>query len=249
VKIALMSDLPGAGPLRDLAQWAGHHCLPVASAARLRSMLRSQTVDLLVFAWRQGGSDSLEMLRVYRDFTSYRLPAIAVVADGDAALLQSAFASGVDDCLILPCSEAEIVVRLNVTLRKNYPRQFLLEPYREGPFTVDPLKREVSLCGATLDLTPSEFASAHCFFSNLGRPLSREYVNDYCGRRYTAGSARIIDQHVCNLRRKLKLESVAPYSIKSLYSFGYQMCRAAPLALAPALRAPPAAGSDQRLAA
>jgi DNA-binding response OmpR family regulator len=228
MRIAIMKELPGAGPLIDLAQWAGHNCLPVASAAGLRSMLRSQTVDLVVFPWNKEGGESLDMLRVYRDFTSYRLPAIATVADEDPASLQRAFSCGVDDCLILPCPEAEIVVRLNVALRRNYPRQFLLEPYREGPFTIDPLRREVSLLGAPLDLTPSEFGSAHCFFSNLGRPLSREYVNAYCGRRYTAGSVRIIDQHVCNLRRKLKLESIAPYSIKSLYSFGYQMCSAAP---------------------
>ena len=226
VKLAVMKDVSGAGSLMELAQWAGHSCLSIATTVGLRSMLRSQTVDLLIFPWQGSASDSFEMLRVYRDFTSYRLPAIATVADGDPVSIQGAFATGVDDCLILPCSEAEIVVRLNVTLRRNFPRQFLSEPYREGPYTVDPLKREVSLFQEPLNLTPSEFASAHCFFSNLGRPLSREYVNSYCGRRYSAGSHRIIDQHVCNLRRKLRLESISQYAIKSLYSFGYQMCLA-----------------------
>ena len=188
-----MKDLPGAAALMDLAQWAGHTCLPIASAAGLRSMLRSQTIDLLMFPWKGQTSDSLEMLRVYREFTSYRLPAIATVLDDDPVSIQGAFGARVDDCLVLPCSEAEMVVRINVTLRRNYPRQFMLAPYLEGPFTVDPLRHEISLFGEALDLTPSEFASAHCFFSNLGRPLSREYVNAYCGRRYVAGSARIID--------------------------------------------------------
>ncbi len=38
MKIALMKDLSGAAALMDLAQWAGHTCLPIATAAGLRSI-------------------------------------------------------------------------------------------------------------------------------------------------------------------------------------------------------------------
>ncbi len=81
----------------------------------------------------------------------------------------------------------------------------------------------VRVRGVEIDLTAKEFDILVLLSFNPRRVFTYEMISDIVwNEEYNEYSRKAINNHICNLRRKLKITPDIPNYIKSVHSVGYK---------------------------
>jgi DNA-binding response OmpR family regulator len=132
---------------------------------------------------------------------------------------------GADDYLTKPFSPREVVVRVQAILRrvKKTEKVELLE-FNRKKLVIDLIKKEVTVNGDYITLTPIEYKLLTNMAVNPGRVYSRmdllEKIQDE--GMYYEGYERSVDTHIKNLRKKIELDSRQPDFIVTVFGMGYK---------------------------
>lgn len=84
-------------------------------------------------------------------------------------------------------------------------------------------KRELTLDGIPIDLTPTEFKLMEIFMENPGFTFNREELLEKSVGYAYEGMGRTLDTHIRNLRRKIEVDPGCPAYIKTVHSVGYRL--------------------------
>ena len=132
---------------------------------------------------------------------------------------------GADDYLTKPFSPREVVVRVQAILRrvKKTEKVERLE-FNRKKLVIDLIKKEVTVNGAYITLTPIEYKLLTNMAVNPGRVYSRrdllEKIQDE--GMYYEGYERSVDTHIKNLRKKIEMDSRQPDFIVTVFGMGYK---------------------------
>ena len=173
--------------------------------------------DLVVLDLMLPGLDGLEVCRrVQRDRP---VPVLMLTARADEADVLVGLGVGADDYMTKPFSPRELVARVRALLRRVDRRPAPPgDAVRLGPLELDPAARRVTLDGAVVHLTPTEFDLLALLAARPGVVYTREQLlADVWGWRDGSGQ-RTVDSHVRGLRRKLGSELV-----RTVHGVGYAL--------------------------
>ena len=92
-----------------------------------------------------------------------------------------------------------------------------------GSLTIDPIAREVTLDGATLELTRIEFDLLDTFTAEPRVAFSRAQLLERVWGPNWFGDDHLVDVHVSNLRRKLADDPRSPDFVCTVRGVGYRM--------------------------
>ena len=127
---------------------------------------------------------------------------------------------GADDYVTKPYRPQELRARIHALLRRSS------EPppdvYRFGDVEVDFVRREVRCGGTPITLTPLEFRLLDAFIQHRGRALGRQRLIDEAWGHDTFVTARVVDNQVTNLRKKVEPNPSEPCFILAVRGFGYR---------------------------
>ena len=132
---------------------------------------------------------------------------------------------GADDYLTKPFSTREVVVRVQAILRrvKKTEKVERLE-FNRKKLVIDLIKKEVTVNGDYITLTPIEYKLLTNMAVNPGRVYSRmdllEKIQDE--GMYYEGYERSVDTHIKNLRKKIEMDSRQPDFIVTVFGMGYK---------------------------
>jgi two-component system alkaline phosphatase synthesis response regulator PhoP len=178
--------------------------------------------DLIVLDLMLPGCNGLEVCRTLRDKSE--VPIIMLTARSTEDDRLAGLNLGADDYVTKPFSPRELAARVRAVLRR-LPEETLERGPAEienGELTINFLKREVTMAGKSLDLTPIEFKLLGVLAREPGRAFSRgQLIEKVLGYDYD-GFDRTIDVHILNLRRKLESEPGHTKYIKTVYGAGYK---------------------------
>jgi len=147
-------------------------------------------------------------------------PGLRLTAPGEGIDRVQGLSLGADDYLVKPFSVLELIARVKAILRRTRPldRPILL---RSGPFRFDLPRLEAKREGRMLELTPREFRLLEILITHAGRTHSRKELLALAWEPDARPSARTVDVHIANLRRKLGEEETAPW-IATVGGEGYR---------------------------
>lgn len=133
------------------------------------------------------------------------IPIIMLTAKGEENDIVLGLEMGADDYVTKPYSSKVLAARIAVQLRKKHThrKEEELRSIVLGSLSIDLITHSATLNGNALLLTADEFKTLVLLASNPGRVFTRnQIIRAVKGGNYPV-TARAIDMHIVNLRRKL----------------------------------------------
>ncbi len=193
--------------------------------------LESGRWDALVLDLMLPGIDGLEICRRARAM-AYYTPIIITSARSSEVHRILGLELGADDYLAKPFSMLELVARVKALLRRvdALAQDARLDAGRldVSGLSIDPVARDATIRGRSLDLTPREFDLLYFFAGHPGKVFSRmELLNQVWGYRHE-GYEHTVNTHINRLRAKIEADPSAPGLILTVWGRGYKFAAAAP---------------------
>jgi len=182
---------------------------------------RPDPFDLVVLDIGLPSMDGWAVLERIRDLSD--VPVLILTAHGNEGDKVRGLHGGADDYLTKPFGNRELAARVEALLRRPRAQQPLAEVYDDGRLRVSLDVREVSVGGAPVALTPTEFRLLAALVRHPGQTLTPDQLlklawNDPLG----VGPDRV-KFGVMRLRRKLGQNPGEPgAAIEAVRGFGYR---------------------------
>lgn len=220
MRIAVLdSDPDQARLVCQVLTTAGHTCQCSASGKEFLERMQRESVDLLVIDNKLSDLSGIEVIRAARG----SLPVLFIVGGAAEDEIVAALAAGAGDYLVKPLRRGELALRVRVLLKRAYPEQQATAAIRFGSYAFETDSGRLTVNGKPIDVTRKEFDLALLFFRNLGRPLSRAYIQESIWSRDTDVPSRTMDTHVSRVRNKLGLRPENGFRLVPVYSYGYRL--------------------------
>jgi two-component system, OmpR family, KDP operon response regulator KdpE len=164
--------------------------------------------------------DGTEVIRRVRSFSE--VPVIVLSVRDRQADKVSALDAGADDYVAKPFGMQEVLARLRAQLRRAQPEEAGPAVLRFGDLQVDLARQLVTLAGAPVHLTRTEYALLQAFVTNPGKLLTHQWLlRKVWGRGYGEES-HYLRVYVRALRRKLGDHAASPALILTEPGVGYR---------------------------
>ena len=181
--------------------------------------------DLVILDLMLPRLDGLDVCRLLR--AESKLPIIMLTARTTEDDKLIGLDLGADDYITKPFSPRELMARVRAVLRRAAEQRSGPALIVCGGLEVDFVRRQVTVSGQLVHLTPREFHLLEILIRQPGRVFSRlELLEEVFGYDYS-GLERTVDVHIMNLRKKFEAIPGAPYYIETIYGVGYRFKEAA----------------------
>ena len=172
--------------------------------------------DAIVLDIMMPGKDGKEVCKFIR--TRYDVPVLFLTALGSESDIVEGYEAGADEYVTKPFSTKLLLVKVNALI--NRYRGLLV---KDGHISVDeiviePSRRQVSVDGKAVELSPKEYDLLLYFIENKERILSRDKILDAVWGDDFEGYDRAVDTYVKKLRASL---GSASYHIETVIKSGY----------------------------
>ena len=209
--------------VRSYLERAGFTVLSTGSGAEAITLAASAAPDLVVLDL---GLPDVSGETVARELRAAEptVPILMLTAKAAEEDRIAGLELGADDYVTKPFSPRELVLRVQAILRRGGPSaRPHASSYGGGTLVIDEPRREVTVRGAAVELTPTEWGILVALATVPGRVYSRaELINRVRGYEFE-GYERTVDSHVKNLRRKVEQDPGNPRIVQTVLGGGYRL--------------------------
>ncbi len=206
--------------LRDYLEGAGFHVQSAGDGAAALSIFHHQPPDVVLLDLNLPGMDGLDVAREIR--RSSEVPILMLTARVEEADRLVGLELGADDYIPKPFSPREVVARVRAVLRRSQREPQAPEVIRTADIEIDIARHVVTISGAAIELTPTEFTLLSALAVQPGRVFSRMQLLEAVQGQAYEGYERTVDAHVKNLRSKIEPDPRKPRYIETVYGIGYR---------------------------
>ena len=204
-KILLVDDEPDALEVLGFKlRQAGYNALLAKDGARAIALARDERPALIVIDLMLPEVDGLEVCKILRrDPNTAAIPIIMLTARAAEMDRVLGLELGADDYVTKPFSPRELLLRIKKLLVRTQSSEDTSAELRMGELTLDVGRHEVTVAGAPLVLTATEFKLLEILIRRRGRVQTRDrLLQDVWGYDNPIDS-RTVDTHMRRLREKL----------------------------------------------
>ena len=154
------------------------------------------------------------------------VPVILITAKSEDADKILGLNIGADDYITKPFLPLEVVARVKSQLRRYMQLgagSIRASKYILGGIELDDISKNVSVDGASVSLTPTEYAILKLLISNQGKVYSPREIYRAIWSANPVTSATPIAVHVRHIREKIEINPAEPRYLKAVWGHGYVM--------------------------
>ena len=136
---------------------------------------------------------------------------------------------GADDYITKPFNPMELVARVNSQIRR-YTKLGSINKkeenediYKSGELVIDDSKKEVTVDGKNIKLTPTEYNILKFLTKNKGKVFSISQIYENVWEEESYGAENIIAVHIRHIREKIEIDPKEPKYLKVIWGIGYKI--------------------------
>ena len=208
--------------VREYLTEEGYRVVTAGNGQEALYAARHEKPDLIlldIMMPEMGGYDFIRVHRQERD-----TPIILLTAKLEETDKVLGLELGADDYVTKPFGMRELVARIHAVLRRTGRLTAQVDVLRVGAITLDKSARAVTVDGAPVHLTPSEFKLLETLMTHPGHAFSRLDLLEALQGVALEGVESTINIHVRNLRAKIEPDPKHPSYIETVFGVGYRLC-------------------------
>ena len=216
-----------AEAIRVYLEPEGYRVFVVHSGARALEVFQKQTVHLVLMDVMMPGLSGLETMQRMFEINS-RVPVLLVTARSKDTDEISGLRSGADDYITKPFNPVLLLAKVRAAIRRAWertpdpsPRQDAV--LRNGGIVLSPSRKEVTVDGKEIHLTPTEFDILQLLMQSVGEVFSLADIYRSVKHEEPFGSEGTIAVHIRHLREKVEIDPARPVYIQVKFGRGYKM--------------------------
>jgi DNA-binding response OmpR family regulator len=213
------------GLLQEALRTSGYRVKTAGTMIEAKSLLEKWVPDLILLdiILPESNEAGWDLLKWIRDKGS--VPVILVSALSRADDRVRGLRAGADDFISKPFHLEEVLARVEAVLRRSQP-----DTAMSGlALKIDDLRKQVSIKGRTISLSPKEYQLLKLLASSPGRVFTPEEIlfelwqpsEESEGKNYADGQD--VQKYVYLLRKKLEIDPKEPELVVTVRGFGYRL--------------------------
>lgn len=192
---------------------AGYGCHILHDGRGVTAEVASGKYDLVLLDVMLPGEDGFSLMEKLRGCGT---PVIFLTAKQDVLDKVAGLRLGAEDYIVKPFEALELLVRIEVVLRRYHKLSGILT---YGDLRADTEKHEVTQNGVAVALTPKEFDVLVFLMQHVDVAVTREQLLRNIWGINFIGETRTVDMHIRQLRKKLKLSD----ALVTIPKLGYRL--------------------------
>ena len=222
--LLIEDDLRLAQMVADYLRQAGFICEHAGDGQTGLQRVQAGGVDLVVLDLMLPDMDGLQVCQRIRGFqgSASQVPILMLTAKGDPMDRIIGLELGADDYLPKPFEPRELLARIKAILRRKPGEAADVKSHLTfGSLEIDRDARQVSVRGASCDLTSYQFDLLVALAERAGRVLSRDQIMEAVRGRELEAFDRSIDVHMGRIRAAIEVDPKEPKRILTVRGVGY----------------------------
>jgi DNA-binding response OmpR family regulator len=191
----------------------------VNSGVAAKAVLENASFDVMILDWQMPGLSGVEVCRWFRE-KGGTTPVLMLTAKDEIKDKEMGFGAGVDDYLTKPFILRELSARLTALLRRGSVAASLVVEF--GPLKVDPDKHLVTVNGAPIKVSPTEFSILDFLARHPGQVFNTTALLDRVWKSTADVSPDTVRVYIRRLRDKFK-EAGYPELLANIHGVGYKL--------------------------
>jgi two-component system, OmpR family, KDP operon response regulator KdpE len=200
----------------------GFRLLEAGAAGEALALATSHNPEVILLDLGLPDGDGIDLARRFREWS--RVPIIVISARGREADKVAALDAGADDYLTKPFGVNELLARIRVALRHARQATGTSAPVIEiGALRIDLARREVTIEGRPVHLTPIEYRLLALLAAHAGKVLTqRQILKEVWGPGQTE-ETHYLRVYMAQLRRKIEANPARPQRLVTEPGVGYRL--------------------------
>jgi two-component system KDP operon response regulator KdpE len=205
--------------LRAALSSRGYRLVEASTVKEAEQLAPGHNPDVFLLDLGLPDGDGVDLARRLREWT--RAPIVVLSARGREDDKVNALDAGADDYLTKPFGVNELLARLRVALR--HAQAPADQPVLEvGPLRIDLGRREVTVQGHEIRLTPTEYRLLALLARHAGLVLThRQILREVWGPNAT--EVHYVRVHMAELRKKIESDPARPRLLVTELGVGYRL--------------------------
>ena len=203
----------------------GHHILKAYDGEEAIQILNNNPVDLLIIDIMMPKLDGIRATLKIREKNV--LPIIILSAKSEDADKILGLNVGADDYVTKPFNPLELVARVKSQLRRytqlgsiSYKQGNV---YETGGLVIDDDRKEVSVDGELVKLTPIEYGILLFLVKNKGMVFSISQIYENIWNEEAIAADNTVAVHIRHIREKIEINPKEPRYLKVVWGLGYKV--------------------------
>ena len=185
------------------------------------TLFTAHPADVVLIDIMLPGIDGFELCRQIRAKSS--VPIVMVTARSDTHDVVAGLEAGADDYMTKPFAPKELSARIRALLRRLRPTDPQHATLEFGDLVIIPAEGRVTLRGADVAVTKTEFKLLCVLAEDPSGVFSRETLLKKVWDYDYFGDGRLVDVHVRRLRMKIEADPANPRHVVTVRGLGYRL--------------------------
>lgn len=189
-------------------------------------ILDREDIHLLLLDIMMPEMDGIETLATLR--RDKNIPVILLTAKSEDTDKILGLNIGADDYVTKPFNPVELLARVKSQIRRYTQFRAQAEIKKEDIFTIgeimlDDVKKEVTLAGEEVNLTPKEYGILKLLIENPGKVFSLKEIYSKVWQEDYYGTENTVAVHIRHLREKIEINPEEPRHLQVVWGRGYKI--------------------------
>ena len=206
--------------LRSSLGGRGYRVTAVATGDQGLDMAAADPPAVVILDPELPDMDGLQVCAQLRSWSD--VPIIMISAHASEMEKVRALDQGADDYLTKPVGVHELLARIRVALRRAEQYRAVQSSIASGDLLIDLARRRVTVAGADIHLTPTEYDLLKALATNADYTLTHEWLLEHVWGPGYADDVQNLHVFISQLRRKLESQLAQPRYIITEPGVGYR---------------------------